>query len=187
MEDWERLERAWLEERTSRALSPLPPSFYSGVSGYLFRLRAELERSEGLRRELLEEELREAGSLLAELFTLRTLKAVRLSLGGEKPPSQDERELQFFSELVGVLERARRELLEASQAPPQAPPQAPGQELLVVLGKIPRIVGEDLRYYGPFEEGEIVSLPRGVAELLVAHRFARKLHPKRFFGMAGKG
>ncbi|MEM2866651.1 MAG: hypothetical protein QW098_05890 [Candidatus Hadarchaeales archaeon] len=186
MEDWERLERAWLEERTSRALSPLPPGFYSGVSSYLFRLQAELERSEGLRKELLEEELREAGGLLAELFTLRTLKAVRLSLEGGKPSSQDEREHRFFSELLEALDRARRELL--GSGPEEEPPlPEPGHELLVVLGKVPRIVGEDLRYYGPFEEGEIVSLPRGTAELLVAHRFARKLHPKRFFGLVGKG
>lgn len=178
--DWEKLERAWLEERTSRTLSSLPPRFYSEVSSYLFRLRAELEGSTGIRKELLEEELREAGKLLAELFTLRTLKAVKQCLEGSVPPSQDEREAKFFSELMGLLERSKGELMERMEE--ETPPFEPRQELLVVLGKIPRIVGEDLRYYGPFEEGEIVSLPKATAELLVTHRFARKLHPKRFFG-----
>ncbi|TDA33118.1 MAG: hypothetical protein DSO02_00925 [Hadesarchaea archaeon] len=182
--NWEELERIWLEERTSRTLSPLPPKFYSEVSSYLFRLRTELEGSTGIRRELLEEELREARKILTELFTLRTLKAVKQYLEGSVPPSQDERETKFFSELVGLLEKSRGELMERVE---ETPPIEPRQELLVVLGKIPRIVGEDLRYYGPFEEGEIVSLPKATAELLVTHRFARKLHPKYFFGLRGEG
>jgi len=185
MKDWEELERIWLEERTSSALSPLPPQFYSKVRGYLSRLRAELGGSEGLRRELVEEELREAVRLLGELFTLRALKAAGLSLRGEVPPSQDEEESRFFFRLREVLEEARGELLEAEEdrAPP---PVEPRHELLLVMGKIPRIVGEDLRYYGPFEEGEIVYLPRKTAELLVIHRLAKKLHPKRFFGLGGR-
>jgi DNA replication initiation complex subunit (GINS family) len=184
MKDWEELERIWLEERTSGTLSPLPPQFYSRVRAYLSRLRAELGGSEGLRRELVEEELREAARLLGELFTLRALKAAMLSLRGEVPPSQDEEESRFFSRLREVLEEARGELLEAREE--RVPPPEPRHELLLVLGKIPRIVGEDLRYYGPFEEGEIVSLPRKTAELLVTHRLAKKLHPKRFFGLGGR-
>jgi DNA replication initiation complex subunit (GINS family) len=182
MKDWEELERAWLEESTSRVLSPLSPQFYSRVMGYLSRLRAELGASEGLRRELVEEELREATRLLGELFTLRALKAMGLSLRGEVPSSQDEGEARFFSRLGEVMEEARRELLqkEREETPP---PVEFRHELLVVLGKIPRIVGEDLRYHGPFEEGEIVYLPRKTAELLVTHQLAKKLHPKRFFGL----
>ncbi|MEM0359135.1 MAG: hypothetical protein QXF20_00150 [Candidatus Hadarchaeales archaeon] len=183
--NWEKLEKVWLEERTSKTLFPLPPRFYSEVSSYLFRLRTELEGSAGIRRELLEEELREVRKILTELFTLRTLKAVKQCLEGSVPSSQDERETKFFSELVGLLEKSRGELIERVEE--ETPLIEPRQELLVVLGKIPRIVGEDLRYYGPFEEGEIVSLPKATAELLVTHRFARKLHPKYFFGLRGEG
>jgi hypothetical protein len=186
MKDWEELERVWLEEKTSRGLSSLPPQFYSRVLGYLSRLRAELGASEGLRRELVEEELREAAKLLGELFTLRALKAMRLSLRGEVPPSQDEGEARFFSRLGEVLGEARRELLEAGPEEASLPVEF-RHELLLVLGKVPRIVGEDLRYYGPFEEGEIVHLPRKTAELLVIHRLAKKLHPKRFLAWVGRG
>ncbi len=178
MKEWEELERIWLEEKGSTTLSPLPPDFYSKISRYLSRLRAELERREGVERELVEEEMREAVGLLEELFALRAQKALKAILRGESPPSQGEGEARLFSRLREVLEEARREMLGGE--PEEAP--RPQHELLVVLGKVPRIVGEDLRYYGPFEEGEIVSLPSSTAELLVAHRLARKLHPKRFFG-----
>ena len=49
---------------------------------------------------------------------------------------------------------------------------------MIVQAEVPPIVGDDLRQYGPFKEGEVTSLPKRSAELMVKHGFARKIEVK---------
>ncbi len=61
----------------------------------------------------------------------------------------------------------------ASESVPE-PETSPGPELvkLRVLKKVPAFIGTDYNTYGPFEPGDIVSLPPGVADILLARNFA---------------
>ncbi len=173
------LERVWISERTSSKLSELPKEFYARVAGCISQLIKELDLSEGLRRELLQEELIEITKMVSEIYSVRMLKAMGEMLRGREVFSLDERELAAFKEMKKILEKAH-ELMEWPGEVDLSPPQL-ANELLLLRGEVPRIVGEDLKYYGPFSPGDIVSLPRSTAELLVKHRLAEKIRAKWYF------
>jgi DNA replication initiation complex subunit (GINS family) len=51
----------------------------------------------------------------------------------------------------------------------------PTTELLIINEKIPRIVAEDLKFYGPFSKGDVASLPKRTAEILVNKGLAKRV------------
>jgi DNA replication initiation complex subunit (GINS family) len=51
--------------------------------------------------------------------------------------------------------------------------------LLMMLTDVPeKIIGVDMRNYGPFAKGEITSLPAQNAEIMIRHGAARKIAVK---------
>ena len=177
---YENVKQAWLAEKTSRELVEIPEEFYQNVARYVAQLNLELKHSEPLRGELLQEELRNVFRMIQEIHLSRVFKAIDEIARGGPPAPLLERERYAFSEIRQSLEKLHAELVSPTMAgrAELAAPREITNVLLIVQAEIPPIVGDDLRQYGPFKRGEITSLPKRSAELMVKHGLARKIEVK---------
>lgn len=177
---YENMKQAWLVEKTSRKLAEIPEEFYQNAAKYVAQLNHELKHSEPIRGELLREELRNVFRMIQEIHLCRVLKAIDEIAQGRLPPPLLERERHTFSEIRQSLEKLYAELVSSTMTG-KAGLMAPREitnVLLIMQAEVPLIVGDDLRQYGPFKRGEIVSLPKRSAELMVKHGLARKIEIK---------
>ena len=171
------VEDAWVKEKTSRGLSDLPEEFYKDVVSYVAELRREAERGDEIRRDLFKAELQEALRMVQETHVLRSLKAVEDTVKGKFPAPLLQQEHYAFDEIRQTLEKLRDELVAPAvdgKAALAAPHEVTNMALLI-NAKIPQIIGDDLKPYGPFESGDAANLPRRSAELLVNRGLAREL------------
>lgn len=176
-----RVENKWLEEKTSRELTELSDDFYERTANYATEIKKELRESEDIRRDILKEELKHVLEMVQEIYLFRTLKMVDDLFGDEKVNILDS-ERQAFDKIRKNLESLREELIEPviEGEPELEPPSELSNELILILSDIPEsITASDLRYYGPFEKGEIVNMPSKSAELLAQQGLARVLEVKR--------
>ena len=174
------LKRIWLAEITSRELVELQEEFYQDVARYVAGLNLELKRGEPLRRELLQEELRNALRMVQEIHISRVLKATEKVIQGHLPASIFERERYVFGEVRQSLEKLSAELVSPAiegKAAVEVPREITNV-LLIMQAEVPQIVGDDLRPFGPFKPGDVTSLPRRSSELMLKHGLARKIEVK---------
>lgn len=177
---YEDVKCTWLAEKTSRRLAEIPEEFYQNVAKHVAQLNLELKHSEPLRGELLREELRDVFRMIQEIHLSRVLKAIDEIAQGRLPAPLLERERHTFSEIRQSLEKLYAELVSSTMVGKAGlvVPREITNALLIMQAEVPPIVGDDLRQYGPFKKGEIVSLPKRSAELMVKHGLARKIDVK---------
>jgi len=174
------VKQVWLAEKTSRELMEIPEEFYQNVAKYVAQLNLELKRSEPLRGELLQEELQNVFQMVQEIYLSRTLKTIDEVAQGKLPDTLLERERYAFNEIRQSLKKLCAELIPPTitESAELAAPREITNVLLIMQAEVPTIVGDDLRQYGPFKKGEIASLPKRSAELMMKHGLARKIEVK---------
>jgi DNA replication factor GINS len=177
---YEDVKRVWLTEKTSRELVEIPEEFYQNAAKYVAQLNFELKRSESLRGELLQEELQNVFRMIQEIHLSRTLKAIDEIAQGRLPATLLERERYTFSEIRQSLEKLHAELVSSTMTgrAELAAPREITNVLLIIKAEVPPIVGDDLRQYGPFKDGDVTSMPKRSAELMVKRGLARKIEVK---------
>ncbi len=166
------------DEKTSRDLVELPDDFYRSIAKYISQLNFELKQSDTLRQELLQEELRNVVLMVQEIHLTRVFKALNKITQDHLPAPLIERERYAFSEIRQSLEKLQADLVyPAITGKVEVPaPLDLTNVLLVMLTDISeKIIGADMRNYGPFAKGEIVSLPAQNAEIMTRHGVARKI------------
>lgn len=157
------------KEKTSNKLINLPPDFFTLAQAYL-------DKKEKLKTKADSWELDSAKRILQDIVELRERKILNHALffvrSGVRPENMVEEELQFFNRLVEVIQDwqgKKKALLEAKQKP---------RMLVAMLEAVDRFVGLDMKTYGPFKPGDITTLPKENAELLIKKGFARELRIK---------
>lgn len=175
------LAKLYKEEKISRDLAEIPDDFYQIVGRYISQLNFELKRSDSLRREFLQEELRSVLLMVQEIHLTRVFKAMSKTVQGQMPNPLIERERYAFSEIRQSLERLQADLVQSavSGKVEVAAPQNITNALIIMLADFQeKIVGADMRSYGPFLKGEIASLPAPNADMIARHGIARKIAVK---------
>ncbi|MEM2890011.1 MAG: hypothetical protein QW358_01510 [Candidatus Hadarchaeum sp.] len=177
----EELVRIYQGEKNSRELVEISDDFYQSVGRHISMLNAEISRSNALRRELLREELRNVVFMVQEIYFTRLVKAMAAAVRGQAPAPLIERERFAFSEIRQILEKLHAELVQlaVSGKVEVTVPERITNILCIMLSDFrERIVGADLKSYGPFAKGEIASLPALNAEIMVKHGLARRITVK---------
>lgn len=177
----DKLVNVFREEKTSKELVELSEEFYQDVAKYISRLTFELKRGDVVRRELLQEELRNVVYMVQEIHLARVFKALDKIARGRLPSPVLERERYAFSEMRQILEKLQAEIVypAITGKVAVAPPHERTRILLLMLADIhEKIVGVDMRNYGPFSKGEVVTLPEPNAEAMIKHGVARKIGAK---------
>jgi DNA replication initiation complex subunit (GINS family) len=175
------LVRIYREEKVSREMTELPDDFYLNVGRYISQLNLELKRGDSLRQELIKEELKSIVNIVQEIHLSRVLKAINSAAQGDLPAPLIDRERHAFGEVRQSLEKLQSDLIQpviSGKVALAAPPDLTNT-LLILLADIPeKIIGVDLKNYGPFVRGEVASLPSPNAEILLKHGVGRKVEVK---------
>jgi DNA replication factor GINS len=178
---FDELKKARSAELRTRELSELPEDFYQKVGYFISDLKRELKHSNGLRAELLKKELEQVIQFTHDLYLCRLSKCLRGIEVGNMPVELMEREKDAFNEIKNVLERLREGMLTPAitgKVMVEAPKRATNY-IIILLQSVPTIIGENLKTYGPFEKGEVASIPRSSAELLIKQGVARGIEMTR--------
>ena len=160
------LEEVLKAERLSPGLTKLPEDFYARLSHFLTTL--ESRGATGLEKEELEEKKKALLEMAEELLELRTRKTLAL-LPKKIPENLLPCERQYFEGIAESLRKMRSSLLSMSVTKERT------TEILLIQEKIPKIVAEDLKFYGPFSKGDIAAIPKRTAEILVKRGLAKKI------------
>lgn len=162
---YETLRKIANDEKLSNKLTNLPPNFLKDVSAYLTKKSQVKETKEDAW------ELDSAIQTLQELFERRERKIVNLALDstrtGAIPEALTAEEKTFFNGLVNVINEfksKRKQELQQTKL-----------EILAIKEDIPEFVGSDMKIYGPFKEGDIATLPKDEAKILLEKKAAEKI------------
>ncbi|MCK4475309.1 MAG: DNA replication complex GINS family protein [Methanophagales archaeon] len=195
--DIEKLWEILYKERNTASLQELPETFCEEVSEYMGKLAEEKEEEDERRRELIEDEIRNARMKVEDIIRRRIGKIVKLASSGMKtaPKGMLEEEQMIFegvkshvvegrekifalilSEKEGKSEKRDAEKKNEASSPAPVPAKSNTEELHIVriLEDIPTFMGTDGRIYKVRKE-DVIMLPKTNAEILckrgVAVRF----------------
>lgn len=176
----EELVKLYRDEINSLEMVDLPDDFYQNIARHISQLNFEIKRGDGLRQELLKEELRNVALMVQKIHLTRVIKAIDRVTQDRLPGQLIERERYAFSEIRQSIEKLQADLVQpaiSGEVDVPVPPELTNV-LLMMLVDVPEISGVDMRSYGPFVKGEIASIPAKNADLMVRHGAARKVAVK---------
>jgi DNA replication initiation complex subunit (GINS family) len=156
---YETLRRMMTDEKKSNKLLNLPENFFDEVKTYLENKAKftsskedawELDSSRRVLQDLME--IREGKLITFALFHVRS---------GVNPGSLTREEKKFFD---GVVERIRHFQSEREEI---FHGKKEKMRAVAFLESMPQFVGSDMKNYGPFERGDIATVPEANAKLLI--------------------
>ncbi len=189
---YEYLRRVQAKERSSPAISELPDEFYASVQAAVEkwdrRTRERFSLSEAKEYENILKILRDIYARREQKIVLAALRSVR---GEERPPSLVPAEIEFFesvalavnqnnSRFESLISRRASEVredvraFESAEKDKKESKEAKDRKRIKLLADLPTFVGFDMSTYGPFKSGEMHSLPKREAELLISKKFAEE-------------
>lgn len=81
----------------------------------------------------------------------------------------------FEAALAGDLKREAQKLQHINDLPGLSEPEDLNYVLVRIIKKVPKFVSDGLKECGPYEENEVVRIPKKEAELLASKNFAEKI------------
>lgn len=158
------------KEKNSQKLAELSEDFFKDARIYL---ESKARASEG-KEDLWE--LDNSRRMLQDLLDARESKLVRLALmfvrAGVTPGKVMPEEKEFFDRLVDSIrgfQDVRKETIEGKKEK---------LSTVAIIKEVPRFVAVNTKEYGPFKEGDVASVPKDNAEMLVKNKMARVIEGK---------
>ncbi|MHC1635275.1 MAG: DNA replication complex subunit Gins51 [Candidatus Methanospirareceae archaeon] len=203
--DIEKLWEILYKERNTASLQELPQDFYSEAGLYLRKLEEEKEGADDKRRELIEDEIRNARSKIEDIIRRRIGKIVKIASSGVKtmPKGLVREEREIFEGVMSCVEEGRRRIMEIAlgrggrdlEMSEEKGERRGGKEegeigekkgreeyiVVRILGDIPSFMGVDGRVYKLRRE-DVVMIPKINAEILCSNNLAQSfLKGKKFY------
>jgi len=181
---YNRLYNSWRKERLeSKELQPLDPSFFRELSQYIKKMHEELRMldEKTLKYRLLSTELEKTRQLTSSVIDARFQKLIGILLENRSIHQEHftDEEAELFRRVLRVFEQHesfKKRVLEGKSIDSTVnATQERGKTLVRFTASVPKIVGIDMRAYGPFDPEDIATLPRENAESLVRQKVAIKI------------
>ena len=164
-------------EKNSSRLVEVEQEFYNDL--HLFLLQEKSEYLDSLRdfSSTKSRDLSNLRQMVEEIFSLREKKLLNRALVASRTKDVDEthlavQEKELLSSMLSLL-KSHGTLLDSLFSDSSSIGQS-GKDLntlsVQILSQIPAFVGADMKEYGPFEKGAVVSLPLKIAKLLSARK-----------------
>lgn len=162
---YETLRRMMTDEKNSKKLLNLPENFFEEAKAYLDNKARFASTKEDAW------ELDSARRTLEDLFEIREGKLVGLALfhvrSGISPGSLTREEKGFFDVLVSHIKQFQEKRTGMFQGRKEP------MSTIALLQALPQFVGSDMKNYGPFERGDVVTVPEANARMLVEKGMAK--------------
>ncbi len=171
-------------ELSSNELTPLDDEFYkefdSLVKALKLRVESSRERGETVEENLYLAELEVVERLMKEIIKIRLHKLVDLAFEGKLQNLVGE-EKKIFGLLLAFINREPFEIPERvveekiEEVKEVVETKIPTREAYLIEIDIPKILDEKLNEYGPFKAGDLVTLPRSLAKILIERGVAKRV------------
>ncbi|NJE84241.1 hypothetical protein E3E23_00055 [Thermococcus sp. CX2] len=173
-------------ELSSSELAELDEDFYREFDSLIkaLKLSAESshERGEDIEERLYLAQLNIAERLMREIIKIRLHKIVDLAVEG-LPYGMTAEEKRIFTILRAFIEREEipvevptEGVEKVEEVPEEEPlPRREIREAYLVKIDIPKVLDPELREYGPFKAGDLVTLPKAIAKVLLERDAAEKI------------
>lgn len=143
------------EEKATGRLTIIPDTFFNDALAYLDK-KAKVAEEEW--------KLDSARRRLQDIMELRERKIMNSAVNSVKAnvsvDNLTAEEKEFFSSLVFIIKKFRQNLQKTMDLKEK-------EELVVFLQDVQQFVGTNLKNYGPFRSGDLATVPKPVAELVV--------------------
>ena len=165
---YETLRRMMTDEKNSKKLLNLPDNFFDEAKAYLDNKAKFASSKEDAW------ELDSARRTLEDLFEIREGKLVELALfnvrSGINPGSLTREEKEFFDTMVSHIKQFQDKRTEIFQGKKEA------MQTIALLQSLPQFVGSDMKNYGPFERGDVVTVLEANAKVLIEKGIAKNMN-----------
>jgi DNA replication initiation complex subunit (GINS family) len=164
---YDAISRAVEQERISKTLVGLPEGFFEDARLYI----ESKSKVSGVKDDPWE--LENAKRLLQDLMEIRERKILTLSLyfvrSGVSPNNMAGEEKAFFDSIVQSLRSFQLKKKEMVEGRPEV------RWTVAMLDGVQEFLDTGLKKYGPYEKGDIVSMPEDFAKLLVGRGIAKRM------------
>jgi len=157
--------------------------------------------------EKTQKQLENIRKILKDIYEKRESKIVQNSLMSSrfkdsKPANMLDEETKFYVEMKNILNKYRKGILdnlilkrlpsieeykteenikvkESAEIPSGKKEEKDEKNIKMIrfLQSVPQFIGDDLILYGPFENEDVASLPRDIANLLIKKNKAEEINP----------
>lgn len=160
---YEELLKLWQDELSSEGLIKIPDDFERKLYSYVARLKQLLKVSDkrSLTFSTKSAELESIKKLVASLLETRYRKIISMLIAGIELENlmEFEKDLAFsISKAMHDYKQKVKSLLHDLKIPSKDELEIK-YELVCFMQDFPKIVGEDLKSYGPFKQFDIATLP----------------------------
>lgn len=155
------------EERSQAGLSRLPDGFLEEARNYMEN-KAKMPRDDSEQWALESVKRR-----LRTIFERRERKILNAAHGfvdsGVVPENMTDEEKKFFERIVECLNAFQKEREGRMEKKDEK------LALITMLGSVQKFVGINMKHYGPFNKGDVATLPEPNADLLIKKGLAEKI------------
>ena len=193
---YEEIFEAWKREKNSEVIQPLASDFFEKASKYLaaVKLLTTKEGKEDNPDPARKRETEYTEFMLSSLLRMRAKKIALVSLeGSTETAGLTEKERSLLVDLRTELDKYMHQSLQLPTKVDEGPydnhenrpntsteaEEGSSTMLLRILQPIPRLVGVDLQEYGPFQQEDLVVLPKENALVLIARGVASEVRPAK--------
>ena len=199
--DIEKLWELLYKERNTASLQELPEEFCEDVCEYLKQLRVEKAEADERRRELVEDELRNARMKVEDIIRRRIGKIVKLASSGMKtsPKGMLEDEERIFEGVKRHVEEGRGKIFalllcknedekkddetmkptfKSAEETVSAKSRSEELHIVRIVEDVPTFMGTDGRIYKVKNE-DVIMLPKTNAEILCKRGVAMRFEGKK--------
>ncbi len=160
------------EEQKTPSLTKIPEDFYDKIKAYI---REKKKLAQKKKDKAMTTELRNIQRILEDIFNRRETKIMNHAIiavrTGVLPQNLIQSEKEFFEATVDFLKNQRGRILEESTEKMETEENVKVEFLEDVL----EFVGIDLKKYGPYNKGDVGTIPKENAELFVKANKAKRL------------
>lgn len=188
---YEELRKIQRKERINRSLQPINDEFFTKVSAYLNKKKELLENSSDENNRFsidmsnkIKNELDNAQRVLKDIMERRESKVIlqglmdaRAGVSAENVSNMFPFEKKVYQEIFQTITEYRKKCfypLLTGQMEGEQKEEERDEAFIEVtlLSSLPQFLWKDSNKYGPFEEGEKVEVPPGLAEFLLKQKKA---------------
>jgi len=194
---YEALYEIFRREKYQAELQKLDPTFFTEITKYISE-KEEILSSQKQKDSIFasaeiqktKKQIENIRKILKELYEKRETKILQLALVSSRTspdakslPALLPEEKQLYEQLINHLNHYRESILHAvleakmpiMEKTKDIKIDEEPTKLIRILHPIPRFLGTDLKTYGPFEEEELIALPKAIADVIVDKKRAEEV------------
>ena len=178
--DYDEIRRIYRLEKSTSRLVDVEEDFYDSLNDFVADQKQEYLKSLKDFSITKARDFTNLKKMVEEIFSLREKKILNKALAASRTGETTKQnmciqEKKTFAEILKVLQKHQvllNEIFEVNNKKTKKK-SAPSKVSVIVVKDVPSFVGSDMKEYGPFKQGQKVSIPVKVVTLLKSRKLVK--------------